>query len=77
MAGKDIQHVDINGYADDIGEDGYNLKLSERRAKKIALFLMQKGFPVNRIAMKGNGEIHDGQLKSQNRRVELKITTLE
>ncbi len=77
LAGKETQHVDINGYADDIGEDGYNLKLSERRAKKIALFLMQKGFPVNRIAMKGNGEIHDGQLKSQNRRVELKITTLE
>ena len=77
LAGKETQHVDINGYADDIGEDGYNLKLSEKRAKKIALFLMQKGFPISRIAMKGNGEIHDGQAKSQNRRVELKITTLE
>ena len=74
---KEIIRVEINGYADDIGEDQYNLELSERRAKKIALFLMERGVPVNRISMKGYGEIRDDRPNSQNRRVELKIFTKE
>ena len=74
---KDIIRVEINGYADDIGEDQYNLELSEKRAKKIALFLMERGIPVSRISMKGYGEIRDDRPNSQNRRVELKIFTRE
>jgi outer membrane protein OmpA-like peptidoglycan-associated protein/tetratricopeptide (TPR) repeat protein len=76
-AGKTIKRVEVNGFADDIGQAGYNLALSERRAKGIAIILMEKGFPTNSIAMKGYGEIRDGQPKAQNRRVELKITVLE
>lgn len=74
---KDIIRVEINGYADDIGEDQYNLELSERRAKKIALFLMERGIPVSRISMKGYGEIRDDRPNQQNRRVELKVFTKE
>ena len=74
---KDIIRVEINGYADDIGEDQYNLALSEQRAKKIALFLMERGVPVSRIAMKGYGEIRDDRPNEQNRRVELKVFTKE
>lgn len=77
IQGKDIMRVDINGFADDIGEDRYNMELSEKRAKRIALLLLDRGFPIDRIAMKGNGEIQDGQAKSRNRKVEIKITTLE
>lgn len=77
LSGKDIQRVEINGYADDIGEDKYNLLLSELRAKKIALVFMEQGIAVSRIAMKGNGELRDDKPKRQNRRVEIKITTLE
>ncbi len=74
---KEIVRVEINGYADDIGEDQYNLELSEKRAKKIALFLMERGIPVSRISMRGYGEIRDDRPNSQNRRVELKIFTKE
>lgn len=74
---KEIIRVEINGYADDIGEDQYNLQLSERRAKKIALFLMERGIPVSRISMRGYGEIRDDRPKGQNRRVELKVFTKE
>lgn len=77
VVGKEILHVDINGFADDIGEDRYNLELSQKRAKRIALVLHEHGFPIDRIAMKGYGEIHDDKTKSQNRKVEIKITTLE
>ncbi|AEE49251.1 OmpA family protein [Haliscomenobacter hydrossis] len=77
IAGKDIQRIEIDGYADDIGDNGYNLELSEKRAKKIALYLVDKGYPVTRIALKGYGEITDESLKKLNRKVELKIITLE
>ena len=77
IAGKELMRVEINGFADDIGEESYNLGLSEKRAKRIALLLLGKGFPINRIAMKGNGELRDGSEKSKNRKVEIKVTILE
>jgi outer membrane protein OmpA-like peptidoglycan-associated protein len=77
IAGKDIQRIEIDGYADDVGDTGYNFELSEKRAKKIALYLVDKGYPVTRIALKGFGEINDDNVKKLNRKVELKIITLE
>ena len=77
LRGKDIQRIEINGYADDIGEDRYNLQLSEDRAKKIALYLYEKGFVISKIAMRGYGEVYNDQPKFLNRRVELKVFALE
>lgn len=77
IAGKEVQRIEIDGYADDIGNNGYNLELSEKRAKKIALYLVDKGYPVTRIALKGYGESTDEAIKKLNRKVELKIITLE
>ena len=77
IASKEIQRIEIDGYADDVGDTGYNFELSEKRAKKIALYLVDKGYPVTRIALKGYGEINDDNLKKLNRKVELKIITLE
>lgn len=77
IAGKEIQRIEIDGYADDIGNSGYNLELSEKRAKRIALYLVDKGYPVTRIALKGYGEVADEAVKKLNRKVELKIITLE
>lgn len=77
IKGKEIQRIEINGYADDIGEDHYNLQLSEDRAKKIALYLYEKGFVISKISMRGYGEILNERPKYLNRRVELKIFTIE
>lgn len=77
IAGKEVQRIEIDGYADDIGNNGYNFELSEKRAKRIALYLVDKGYPVNRIALKGYGESTDEAIKKLNRKVELKIITLE
>ena len=74
---KEIQRIEINGFADDIGNDMYNLELSEKRAKKIALYLYEKGFVINNISMKGFGSVRDDQPNAQNRRVDLKIFTIE
>jgi len=74
---KTIQKAEIVGFADDIGADVYNLRLSEERAKNIALLLTSNGFIVDRIYMEGKGEIQNTEEKSKNRRVEVKIFAWE
>jgi outer membrane protein OmpA-like peptidoglycan-associated protein/tetratricopeptide (TPR) repeat protein len=74
---KNIQNVDIIGYADDVGNDFYNLSLSEERAKTIALLLIDHEMIVDKIYMEGKGEIKDGMPKIKNRRVDLKVVILE
>jgi outer membrane protein OmpA-like peptidoglycan-associated protein len=74
---KFIQRVEINGYADDVGDFKYNLDLSEKRAKVVSLLLLEKGVEISRISLKGHGEIKDDRPKPLNRKVEIKITTLE
>lgn len=68
-----VERVDIVGYADDIGKETYNLKLSEDRAKQIALFLMERDIVVDQIYLEGKGELKDDKPKDFNRRVEIKV----
>ena len=77
LKNKQIQRVDIVGYADDIGTQAYNLRLSEERAKGIALLLRDDNITVDRIYLEGKGAIEGGNRKEDNRRVELKIRVLE
>jgi OOP family OmpA-OmpF porin len=44
------------GHADRFGSDGYNQKLSERRAMAVKTYLMGKGIADNRIYAEGKGE---------------------
>jgi Tol biopolymer transport system component len=74
---KDAQDIRIVGFSDDIGTDDYNLRLSEERAKQIALVIMDNGLEVDHIYMEGKGEIKDETTKALNRRVEVKIRVLE
>jgi outer membrane protein OmpA-like peptidoglycan-associated protein/tetratricopeptide (TPR) repeat protein len=74
---RTIQKAEIVGFADDIGADVYNLRLSEERAKNIALLLTSNGFIVDRIYMEGKGEVQNTEEKSKNRRVEVKIFAWE
>ncbi|MBK7871952.1 MAG: PD40 domain-containing protein [Saprospiraceae bacterium] len=74
---KNIQRVEIIGFSDDVGTDMYNLKLSEERAKQIALHLMDNGIIVDQIYIEGRGEIRDDKPKNLNRKVEIKVTMIE
>ncbi|MCB9325150.1 MAG: PD40 domain-containing protein [Lewinellaceae bacterium] len=74
---KNIQKVDIIGYADDIGDEFYNLTLSEERAKTVAMILIDNEMIVDKIYLEGKGEIKDGALKIKNRRVDLKVVVWE
>lgn len=48
--------VDVAGYADRIGNDASNLKLSQRRAETVANYLVGKGVAQSAISATGYGE---------------------
>lgn len=72
--------IEILGYTDTTGSSGYNLALSEKRAKEAFLYLVGKhGIPLRQIHMLGLGsenpvESNDTREGRQmNRRVEVKV----
>lgn len=48
--------VEIKGYADELGTDDYNIKLSEKRAKAVYDLLIASGIDSSRLSYKGFGE---------------------
>jgi outer membrane protein OmpA-like peptidoglycan-associated protein len=71
--------VDVKGYADSSGHEQFNQELSNQRAKNVADFLAQQGFPYDRIYPAGfssnfpdepNESTHG---RSRNRRVEVRV----
>jgi outer membrane protein OmpA-like peptidoglycan-associated protein len=72
--------VEVQGHTDSVGDDNYNLKLSQSRAESVRNYLIKKGISSDRMAAKGYGEnvpIADNRTKEgrdQNRRVEFVIT---
>lgn len=52
---KEVESVDIVGYADMIGKSSYNKKLSERRAATVKSYLSTKGLKTRNVSTKGLG----------------------
>jgi outer membrane protein OmpA-like peptidoglycan-associated protein len=79
LAANPGQTVRIEGHTDSVGNDAYNLALSQRRADAVKAYLVSKGIAGSRIETTGLGETKpvasndtaDG--RAQNRRVELKV----
>ena len=69
--------VKINGHTDNVGSEEYNKNLSERRAKSVGDYLINKGIDSSRISTEGFGfskpvasnDTEEGQ--AQNRRTEM------
>jgi len=74
---KEIVNSEVFGYADNTGTDVYNLRLSEERAKGVALFLVKNGITIDQIYMEGKGELDNENPKSRNRRVEVRVAVFE
>lgn len=66
----------IEGHTDDVGEEQYNLRLSEQRAKSVYDYLVEKGTDAERLNFRGMGETmpylpnKDEETRRKNRRVE-------
>lgn len=71
--------IQVNGHADAIGDDRYNLYLSRKRAKSVIQYLNNQGIPRNRTLYRGFGssqpvasnDTEEG--RQQNRRVEFLV----
>jgi len=71
-------NLSIEGHTDNVGNDDYNMQLSQKRTESVKAYLESKGIPASRLTAVGYGEtrpIGDNTKasgRSQNRRVELK-----
>jgi len=69
----------ISGHTDSIGNDAYNLKLSEERAQAVKNYLISKGVSSNNLTAKGYGETQPVESnmynagRAANRRVDIKL----
>lgn len=72
--------VRVAGYTDSYGDANYNIDLSQRRAKAVAMELVKDGVPARNVTFIGYGEANPvasnktAAGRYQNRRVELEIT---
>lgn len=72
--------VEVQGHTDNVGNDEYNMDLSERRAQSVRTYLVNKGVPAERLTAKGYGphkpitSNDTAKGRSMNRRVEFSIT---
>lgn len=70
---------EISAHTDDVGNDDYNLKLSDKRSKSVVDYLANKGIKTERMIPKGYGEnqpLVDNDTeenKAKNRRVQFRI----
>ena len=71
--------VRVAGYTDSLGEPSYNVDLSQRRAKAVAMELVSNGVPAENVSFIGYGAQNPiatnktAAGRAQNRRVELEI----
>jgi len=54
--GGTVATITVTGHADRIGNDDYNMKLSQRRANAVADYMISKGVPAGSITAIGKGE---------------------
>lgn len=52
----EIERITVTGHSDHLGAARYNQRLSERRARRVASYLMEKGVPAERVVPQGAGE---------------------
>ena len=70
-----ISQIEIQGHTDERGDDAYNLDLSDRRAKSVLKYLVDKGVEASRLTSTGYGETqpldrrHNEAAWAKNRRV--------
>ena len=70
--------VEVAGHTDSVGTESYNKALSERRAKAVKAYLVERGIDGDRLTTRGYGEsepVADNATeagRAENRRVELR-----
>jgi outer membrane protein OmpA-like peptidoglycan-associated protein len=75
--------ISVNGHTDDVGSDGYNKTLSERRAQSVRDYLVKAGLSEEILSVEGHGKSlplvrgTNDAARAKNRRVELGIVNTQ
>lgn len=64
----------VKGFADDVGNRDFNLKLSVERAKMVADYLINLGLDASQVSYEGGGIVKGDIARHQKRRVEIIIS---
>ncbi len=76
---QDGDFVELHGYTDTTGADGYNIALSQRRAENVKRYLVSRDVALFRIEIVGLGNVSPAtsndtrEGREQNRRVEISV----
>ncbi len=79
LQNNNLYHILITGHTDNIGADQENIALSQKRAKAVENYLIQKGVDASRISSQGLGEAKPiatndtEEGRQQNRRTEFTL----
>jgi outer membrane protein OmpA-like peptidoglycan-associated protein len=71
--------IEISAHTDDVGSDGYNLQLSQKRASSVTTYINKNGIALQQLVAKGYGKNQpiapndSEENRAKNRRVELLI----
>ncbi|NOT38960.1 MAG: OmpA family protein [Alphaproteobacteria bacterium] len=74
-----IVQIVVTGHTDTVGSNGYNLRLSNRRAGNVKKALVSEGIPAGAISASGRGETTlmvqtgDREMEARNRRSEINL----
>ncbi len=73
--------LEVAAFTDSVGDDEYNLELSQKRAESVVRYLISRGISPNRLLAKGFGEANpvasneSAAGRISNRRIEFRIKT--
>lgn len=76
---KRATYIEVIGHTDDVGDDEYNLELSEQRAQAVRDYLVETGVDASKIVTVGAGETQPiasnttDEGRAENRRVEVLV----
>ena len=77
--GVNVEAIIATGHTDSIGSDGYNERLSMRRAEAVKAYIVAGGVEANRVFVEGKGEkqpVADNETadgRARNRRVQIEV----
>ena len=74
---KPLVSIEITGFTDASGPEGYNIELSRRRARKVADHLRAAGVTSANTQIIGLGEVPGMTARALNRKVEIKVVYRE
>lgn len=73
LDGRKIVRIEIVGYTDDAGDAAYNLQLSERRARAVAVYLKRRGLRIDEVHLEGKGATRNSRPRWANRKVDVVV----